>query len=69
MGKKDENLLKLQDKNNKIVVGLKQTLRALENNEAEIVFIAEDADNKIVEKVKLEPYEKDHIALLVEKNF
>ena len=24
---------------------------------------------KIVEKVKLEPYEKDHIALLVEKNF
>ena len=24
---------------------------------------------KIIEKVKLEPYEKDHIALLVEKNF
>ena len=24
---------------------------------------------KIVEKVNLEPYEKDHIALLVEKNF
>ena len=24
---------------------------------------------KIIEKVKLEPYEKDHIALLVEKSF
>lgn len=24
---------------------------------------------KIIEKVKLEPYEKDHVALLVEKNF
>ena len=24
---------------------------------------------KIIEKIKLEPYEKDHIALLVEKNF
>ena len=24
---------------------------------------------KIIEKVKLEPYEKDHIAFLVEKNF
>ena len=24
---------------------------------------------KIIEKVKLEPYEKDHIALLVKKNF
>ena len=24
---------------------------------------------KIIEKVKLKPYEKDHIAFLVEKNF
>ena len=24
---------------------------------------------KIIEKVKLEPYEKDHIAFVVEKNF
>ena len=24
---------------------------------------------KIIEKVKLEPYEKDHVAFLVEKNF
>ena len=24
---------------------------------------------KIIEKVKLEPYEKDHISFLVEKNF
>ena len=24
---------------------------------------------KIIEKVKLEPYEKDHLAFLVEKNF
>ena len=28
-----------------------------------------EKDFKIVEKVKLEPYEKDHIAFLVEKNF
>ena len=39
-------------KNGKKAIGIKQTLKAVENNTAELVFIALDADEKIVNSLK-----------------
>lgn len=36
----------------RIIIGTKQTLKAINNNEVSEVFIAEDADQHITEKVK-----------------
>lgn len=36
----------------KIVIGTKQTLRALENNKVAICFIADDADERVLQPVK-----------------
>ena len=33
------------------VVGMKQTIKALENNMAQVVYIAEDADERVVRQV------------------
>ena len=33
------------------VVGMKQTLKAIQNNIAELVYIAEDADERVVRQV------------------
>lgn len=38
-------------KDKKIVVGKKQTLRALQRNEAEKVYISKDADSHIIQSV------------------
>jgi large subunit ribosomal protein L7A len=35
----------------KIIVGTKQSVKALENNEVKEVVIAEDADSRIIQKV------------------
>jgi large subunit ribosomal protein L7A len=40
-------------KNSKKAVGLKQSLKALQNGEAKTVIIAKDADESIIEEVKL----------------
>ncbi len=40
-------------KNSKKTVGLKQSLKALQNGEAKTVIIAKDADESIIEEVKL----------------
>ena len=48
-----------------IVIGTKQTLRALEDNKAEKVYIALDADKKITSKVKDLALEKDVIVVEV----
>jgi len=37
---------------NKIVIGTKQTLRALENNKVAICFMADDADERVLQPVK-----------------
>ncbi|MFL0196179.1 ribosomal L7Ae/L30e/S12e/Gadd45 family protein [Clostridium sp. WILCCON 0269] len=34
------------------VVGLKQTVKAIKNNNAKTVYIAKDADDKIIQSVK-----------------
>lgn len=39
-------------KNGKKAIGIKQTLKAVENNTAKLVFIAMDADEKIVNSLK-----------------
>lgn len=36
----------------KIVIGTKQTLRALENNKVAVCFIADDAEEHVVQPVK-----------------
>ncbi|MCQ2749980.1 MAG: ribosomal L7Ae/L30e/S12e/Gadd45 family protein [Clostridia bacterium] len=38
--------------NEKKVVGLKQTIRAIESGEARLVYIAEDCDMKLKEKIR-----------------
>lgn len=38
--------------NEKKVVGLKQTIRAIESGEATLVYIAEDCDMKLKEKIR-----------------
>ena len=35
-------------KNNNKIVGTKQAIKAVENHEAEVVYIARDADSKVV---------------------
>ena len=39
-------------KNGKKAIGIKQTIKAVENNTAKLVFIAVDADEKIVNSLK-----------------
>ncbi len=39
-------------KNSKKAVGLKQSLKALQNSEVKTVIIAKDADERIIEEVK-----------------
>lgn len=35
------------------VVGVKQTVKAIKNNKAETVYIARDADDKLIQSVKV----------------
>lgn len=39
-------------KNGKKAIGIKQTMKAVENNTAKLVFIAVDADEKIVKSLR-----------------
>lgn len=39
-------------KNSKKAVGIKQTLKAVDRGKAEVVFIAKDADEKLVDELK-----------------
>lgn len=39
-------------KSNKNVVGTKQTQKALESNEAKVVYIANDADDRVIRRVR-----------------
>jgi large subunit ribosomal protein L7A len=39
-------------KNSKKTVGLKQSIKAIENGSAQIVYIAQDADEKIITNIK-----------------
>lgn len=39
-------------KDNKKTVGIKQSIKALENGEAKVVFIAKDADEKVIGRIK-----------------
>ncbi|MDP4147063.1 MAG: ribosomal L7Ae/L30e/S12e/Gadd45 family protein [Bacillota bacterium] len=42
----------------KKVVGIKQTMKAINNDEVEVVYVAEDADPKLVEKIKMSSIDK-----------
>ena len=53
-----KSLSLLDDKNVSKVVGLKQTLRAIQNNFALEVFVADDADVRIIEQVITSAKEK-----------
>ncbi len=53
-------------RNSKRVVGLKQTLKVIQKDKAEVVFLANDADSHIREQVEQACQEKDVTLEMVE---
>lgn len=49
---------KVSQANGQLIIGTKQTLKALRNNEVKEVIIAEDADRHVTDKVRIAAVEK-----------
>ncbi|WLR50955.1 50S ribosomal protein L7ae-like protein [Bacillus tianshenii] len=56
---------KVSQANSQLIIGTKQTLKALRNNEVSEVIIAEDADRHVTDKVKTAADEKEVPVIIV----